>query len=106
MGIYSVLVFSIILVVILLEEPSSFRVKLAYSIVGLSGTLALNILRVIVIFLADYFYGAEVGSTIHYIIGYALFSTWLAGFFYIYAKRHTLSTKAEPPRQTHQTQPE
>jgi exosortase/archaeosortase family protein len=92
-GVYSALVFSIIIVVILFEDPGGLKVKLAYSIAGLLGTFALNILRVTTIFLADYFYGAEVGGTVHYVIGYALFSTWLACFFLIYSKRQTLHAK-------------
>ena len=92
-GVYSALVFSILLVVILFEDPGGLKVKLVYAIVGLLGTFAVNILRVTIIFLADYFYGAEVGATIHYIIGYALFSAWLACFFYIYSKRQTLHAK-------------
>jgi len=92
-GVYSALVFSIILIVILFEDPSGLKVKLAYSIVGLLGTFALNIVRVTIIFLADYFYEVEVGAAIHYIIGYILFSTWLACFFYIYSKRQTLHAK-------------
>ena len=93
MGVYSTLVFSIILVVILLEDPSGLKTKLAYSMVGLLGVLALNIVRVTMIFLVDYFYGAEVGGTVHYIVGYALFTTWLACFLYIYAKRQTIHGK-------------
>jgi len=92
-GIYSALVFSILLVVILFEDPSSLKVKLTYSIVGLLGTFALNILRVTTIFLVDFFYGAEVGTTIHYVIGYALFSAWLAIFFYMFSKRRVISEK-------------
>lgn len=93
LGAYSALVFSIILVVILFEDPGRLKVKLAYAIVGLLGTFALNILRVTVILLVDYFYGAEVGGTVHYVIGYALFSAWLGIFFYIYSKRQTLHAK-------------
>jgi len=92
-GVYSALVFSIILVVILFEDPSSLKVKLAYSIVGILGTFASNILRVTIIYLTNYFYGARVGATVHYVIGYALFSAWLACFFSIYSKRRTLHAK-------------
>jgi len=92
-GVYSLLVFSIILVVILFEDPSGLKVKVAYSIAGLLGTFAINIFRVTMIFITDYFYGAEAGATIHYIIGYALFSTWLVCFFYIYSKRQIIQTK-------------
>jgi exosortase/archaeosortase family protein len=93
LGAYSALVFSIILVVILFEDPGRLKVKLASAIVGLLGTFALNLLRVTTILLVDYLYGAEVGATVHYVIGYALFSVWLGIFFYIYSKRQTLHTK-------------
>lgn len=89
-GVYSMLVFSIILVVILAEDPSGLRVKLASAIIGLAGTFAMNILRVVIIFLADYFYGAEVGANVHYMIGYVLFSIWLTFFFFAYSKRYLL----------------
>jgi len=92
-GIYSALVFSIILVVILFEDPSDLKVKVAYSIAGVFGTFALNILRVTVIFLTDYFYGAEVGGSVHYVIGYILFTIWLTFFLYAYSKRKTVKAK-------------
>ena len=94
-GVYSALVFSIILVVVLFEDPGRLKVKLAYAIVGLLGTFALNILRVTTIFLADYFYGAEVGGTVHYVIGYVLFSAWLGIFFYIFSKRRVIAGKLQ-----------
>ena len=93
LGVYSALVFSIILVVILFEDPDRLKVKLASAIIGLLGTFALNIFRVVVIFLVDYFYGAEVGGTVHYVIGYALFSVWIGIFFYMFSKRRVISKK-------------
>jgi len=92
-GVQSVLIFSIILILILFEDPSGSKVKIVFSIVGLLGTFALNIVRVTIIFLTDYFYGTTVGGTVHYVIGYALFSAWLAFFFYIYSKRQTLNAR-------------
>ncbi|MCK5592885.1 archaeosortase/exosortase family protein [Candidatus Bathyarchaeota archaeon] len=92
-GVYSALVFSIILVVILFEDPSTLKVKVAYSVAGIFGTFALNILRVTIIFLADYFYGAEVGAFVHYVIGYILFTIWLMFFLYAYSKRKTVQAR-------------
>lgn len=92
-GIYSMLVFSIILIVILFEDPSSPKVKALYSVAGLLGTFALNILRVTIIFLVNYFYGANTGGTVHYVIGYALFSIWLVCFLYIYAMRQAFHAR-------------
>ena len=86
-GVSSVLIFSIILVVLLIEEQGTLKSKMTWSLVGLVGVLALNVLRVLIIFLADYFYGAEVGGTIHYVIGYAIFIMWLTIFLYLYSKK-------------------
>lgn len=92
-GVSSMLVFSIILIVILAEDPSSPKAKLVYSIVGLVGTFAVNIVRATGIFVTDYFYGMEAGGTVHYVIGYILFSIWLVAFLYLYSKRQILNTK-------------
>ena len=58
-----------------------------WSIIGISGLLILNVARVVIILLADYFYGAEVGGTIHYVIGYTIFITWLIVFLYLFSKK-------------------
>ena len=92
-GVYSMMVFSIILIVILFEDPSGTKVKTAYAIIGLLGTFALNIVRVTMVFLGGYFFGADVGGTIHYVGGYILFTIWLAFFLYVYSKRQALHTK-------------
>lgn len=86
-GVSSVLIFSIILVILLIEEPGNLKSKITWSLVGISGVLALNVLRVLIILITDYFYGAEVGGQIHYIIGYAIFITWLTTFLYLYSKK-------------------
>jgi len=93
MGVFSALVFSIIIAIVVLEDTSDWKVKLTASVVGVLGTFALNIVRVTTIFLTDYFYGAEAGATVHYIIGYGLFSVWLALFLYLYSKRRTIQMK-------------
>lgn len=95
LGVFSALVFSIILVIVLFEDPSSLKVKLLASVIGVSGTFVLNIVRITIILLTDYFYGAEAGANVHYVIGYALFSAWLVFFLYIFSKRKTISTKIQ-----------
>ncbi len=92
-GISSALIFAIILVVVLMEDPSPIKTRIIYSVIGLAVTFALNILRVTMIFITDYFYGAEAGATIHYVIGYTLFTIWLVVFLYIYSKRQTIHNK-------------
>jgi len=92
-GVASMLIFSIILVVTLFEESASLKTKLVWATTGLVGTFIVNIIRVTIILLTDYFYGFEVGGKVHYVIGYALFITWLAFFFYTFSKRQIISEK-------------
>jgi len=94
-GIFSALVFSIILIVVLVEDPSSWKVRLTASAIGVIGTFTLNIGRVTIILLTDYFYGAEAGANVHYVIGYALFSAWLIFFLYMYSKRMSIQTRIQ-----------
>jgi exosortase/archaeosortase family protein len=85
-GVYSTLVFIIILVVILFEEKNTLRTKIIWAAIGILGTNVVNGIRVLTIFLTDYAYGTEVGAQIHYFIGYVLFITWLAIFFFLMSK--------------------
>jgi exosortase/archaeosortase family protein len=107
MGISSALIFAIILVVVLMEDPSPIKTRIIYSVIGLAVTFALNILRVTMIFITDYFYGAEVGATMHYIIGYTVFTIWLVCFLYIYSKRQTIHNKITKlwKKPQHETEP-
>ena len=98
-GVSSMLIFSIILVVTLFEESATLQTKLAWAFIGIIGTFILNIVRVTIIFLADYFYGYEVGAKVHYAIGYVLFIAWLAIFFYTFSKRQVISEKFQLIRQ-------
>jgi exosortase/archaeosortase family protein len=86
-GVSSLLIFSIILVILLIEEHSNLKSRMIWSMIGISGILVLNVLRVVIILLTDYFYGAEVGGTIHYVIGYTIFITWLTIFLYLFSKK-------------------
>jgi exosortase/archaeosortase family protein len=92
-GISSMQVFLVILVVTLFDEPASLRTKLSWAVVGVFGTLAVNVIRVVTIVLVDYFLGFEVGGRVHYFIGYVLFILWLVIFFYAFSKRRVLSEK-------------
>ena len=89
----SSIVFSIILVVFLLEETAQPRTKLLWTLLGILGTLAINIVRIATIFLSYQFYGFETGEKVHWYLGYPLFITWLALFFYMFAKREAILTQ-------------
>lgn len=96
-GVFSALVFSIILIIVLFEDPSSWKIRLAASIIGVVGTFTLNIGRVTIILLTDYFYGTEAGANVHYVIGYGLFSAWLILFLYVYSKREAIQKRLHLP---------
>lgn len=90
-GFDSLFTFTVILVVILSEEPASLKTKTLWSLIGIVGIIFLNIIRVITIFLTDYFYGYEVGGMVHYLIGYALFIAWVSIFLFAFSKRQIMS---------------
>jgi len=92
-GFASLFTFTIILVIILSEVPASLKTKTLWSIIGIVGTIFVNIIRVVTIFLAHYFYGYEVGGWIHYLIGYVLFIAWITIFLYAFSKRQAISTR-------------
>lgn len=91
----SSIVFSIILVVFLIEERTTLRTTLSWAFIGIFGTLIVNIIRLTIIFLSYHFYGFEVGEKVHYVIGYALFITWLLLFFYIFSRRQAVLRKIQ-----------
>jgi len=92
-GIDSILIFSIILVVLLVEEAVETRTKLLWSFVGIFGTILVNVIRVTLIFITDYFFGFEAGARFHYTAGYVLFFAWLGFFFLIFSKRESILRK-------------
>ncbi len=91
-GFASLFVFSVILVVVLAETPGRAKTKALWAVPGILGTFLLNILRIVLIFVTDYFYGSEVGAQVHYFIGYVLFLTWTTVFLYIFQKKVVVST--------------
>jgi len=92
-GFISMYIFSIILVVVLSEEPSNIKTKIIWSIIGVLGIFALNILRIVTLIAGYYFYGYETGQIIHSYIGYILFVTWSLIFLYLFSKRNVISQK-------------
>lgn len=92
-GIDSILIFTMVLVIMLFEDASSTRTKLLWSLIGVSGTIVVNFVRVTLIFVIDYLYGAEAGGNVHLSIGYVLFFIWLGLFFYLFSKREAISMK-------------
>lgn len=92
-GFTSMYIFSIILVVIMSEDPSSTKTKVIWSIIGVLGTFFIGIIRLVTIFVGFYFYGYEYGEIVHSFIGYILFITWSVIFLYLFSKRNTILQK-------------
>jgi len=92
-GFTSMYVFSIILVVILSEDPSDAKTKVRWSIIGVLGIFFVNIIRVVTVFVGYYFYGYELGGRLHSSMGYVLFIAWTVIFLYLFSKRNVISQK-------------
>jgi exosortase/archaeosortase family protein len=92
-GIQSFLVFSVIIVVTMIEESATMRTKLLWSFGGVVGTFVVNIIRVSLIAAVIYYFGYENWGEIHAWIGYALFLLWLAFFFIVFSKREIIRQK-------------
>jgi|GEM_PF-3823012 len=98
-GIHSFLIFSVIIVVTMMEELTSVRTKLLWSVGGVICTFFVNIVRVSLIAAVIYYFGYERWGEIHSWIGYALFLLWLAFFFIVFSKREALRNKMGQLRQ-------
>lgn len=62
--------------------------KTGYMLIfGLLGTSLQNILRLIVLVFAGYWYGSSAVWTAHAYAGYILFPAWYALFAYVYLKQ-------------------
>ena len=92
-GIYSFLTFAIIIVVTMMEESSSLRTKVLWSVAGIIGTFFVNLVRVSLIFVVIYYFGYADWGKIHTPIGYVLFLVWLAFFFLIFSTRQAILSK-------------
>jgi len=94
-GIYSFLTFAVIIVATMMEDPSSLRTKLSWSIAGIIGTFLVNIIRVSLIFVVIYYFGYEDWGEIHTPIGYVLFIVWLVIFFSVFSMRQAILQKLQ-----------
>jgi exosortase/archaeosortase family protein len=94
-GIHSFLAFATIVVVTMMEDHSSLRTKVIWSVAGIIGTFFVNIVRVSLIFAVIHYFGFERWSEIHTPIGYVLFLVWLALFFLIFSNRQAIISKLQ-----------
>ena len=91
LGVYSLIIFSILIVVTMVETSASRRTKIAWSIIGLLGIFALNVIRLIIVLASMYLYGYAFGQQVHQVIGYVLFMSWLVLFLYLFSQRQAIA---------------
>ena len=94
-GVFSLIIFSIILVVTMMETSTNRRTKLLWSVFGLIGVFIVNIIRLLIVIASMYFYGYDFGQSVHQVIGYPLFLSWLATFLLLFAKRQIIIGKIQ-----------
>jgi thaumarchaeosortase len=84
-GVQSTLIYSLVMVVIAAKIQAPLVRKLIYSVVGISGTVCLNIVRIFSISLYGYFYATsgEQLDAFHNVIGEILFPIWIVVFLMI-----------------------
>jgi exosortase/archaeosortase family protein len=92
-GFTTIYMFSVILIVIMLEDPSSIRTGVAWATIGVLGSVLIGVIRLILVFVGYYVYGYVEGETVHSFIGYILFVMWTVVFLFLYFNRDTISQR-------------
>jgi len=99
-GAYSTLVFSLIMIIVIFEEPDGLRTKILWAVLGIVGVLVLNVLRIVIILMIARYYTFAVAELLfHPFLGYVLFFPWLGLLLYTFPKRHVLLKKIRLIRQ-------
>jgi exosortase/archaeosortase family protein len=80
-GVKGMLAYGSLAVLMLLDEKASAKRKLAIALIGVAGTMFVNIMRLNVIFLVIYALGIDVGLFVHTYLGYTLFLAWVMIFW-------------------------
>jgi thaumarchaeosortase len=84
-GVQSTLIFSLVMIIIAAKLEAPAVRKVIYSIVGVAGTVCLNILRIFTISLYGYLYATsgQQLDAFHNSIGEVVFPIWIVGFLMI-----------------------
>jgi len=92
-GVYSAILFSILIVVTMIETSAPKRTKLLWAIIGLIGIFVLNIIRLLIVVAAMYNYGWDFGQQVHQVAGYILFLSWIAVFLLVFSQRQAITNR-------------
>jgi len=80
-------VFLAIFFIMMLEHPLPWRRTAGLAAIGIVGTLAQNLLRLILLLLAGYRWGSRAALSLHAYSGYLLFTAWFGVFAYLYLRQ-------------------
>jgi len=80
-GIKGMLAYGSLAILMILDVKTTYKRKAVCTIIGLIGTFFVNILRLLTIFLACYFFGIEAALDVHTHLGYGLFILWVFVFW-------------------------
>ena len=80
-GIQGVLAFGVLASMALVDVKAKPSRLIPLFIVGFVGVFLINILRLLIVFLAFDFLGVSVGNTVHVYAGYTLFVVWILVFW-------------------------
>ena len=80
-GIQGVLAFGLLGSMALIDVKAKLSRLIPLLAIGFVGVFLINILRLLVVFLAFDFLGTSVGNTVHVYAGYTLFIVWVLIFW-------------------------
>jgi exosortase/archaeosortase family protein len=82
----SLAIFLAVFGLMLIDRKPQNKVLIGLFIFGLIGTYLQNFARLLLLFAAGYYYGADALWAVHDYAGYILFPVWFLGFSLIYLK--------------------
>ena len=86
-GSASLAIFFSLFFLMMLDTPIKWRNTVYMLIFGIAGTSLQNIMRLVVLVFAGYWYGNDALWTAHAYAGYILFPVWFTFFAYVYLKQ-------------------
>lgn len=85
-GSASIAIFLTVFALMILDIRPKFSLIIPIFLFGIIGTSIQNILRLILLFVANYYFGENLMWILHSYAGYILFPIWFIVFIYIYLK--------------------
>lgn len=92
-GIKGMLAYGSLAILMILDIKTAYKRKALCTAIGIIGTFLVNLLRLLTILLACYFFGIEAALTVHTYLGYGLFIIWVFLFWTLAFKYLLTPTK-------------